>query len=71
MNERDCNMGVGCDEAGICYASANGKPDMCGSAAREALRACCDYLDCIPESAAGGDDEALRLVKMARAALGD
>lgn len=34
-----------------------------------ALQACADYLDCIPESAAGGDDEALRLCKQARAAI--
>jgi hypothetical protein len=38
---------------------------------RGALRACADYLDCIPEGAAGGDDEARRLVKMARKALGE
>ena len=24
-----CSMGVGCDEAGVCYASANGRPDYC------------------------------------------
>ena len=36
----------------------------------EALRGCRDYLDGIPESAAGGDDEARRLVRMADRALG-
>jgi hypothetical protein len=25
-----CNFGVGCEEYGVCYASANGKPEMCG-----------------------------------------
>lgn len=35
----------------------------------EALRGCRDYLDGIPESAAGGDDEARRLVRMADRAL--
>ena len=24
-----CDLGVGCDEAGVCYAKANGKPEMC------------------------------------------
>ena len=24
-----CDLGVGCDEAGVCYANANGKPEMC------------------------------------------
>ena len=24
-----CDLGVGCDEAGVCYAMANGKPEMC------------------------------------------
>ena len=26
-----CRLGVGCDEAGICYAEAHGQPDRCGS----------------------------------------
>ena len=26
-----CNMGVGCDEAGVCYAMANGQPDRCAA----------------------------------------
>lgn len=25
-----CNMGVGCEEAGVCYAAAHGEPDRCG-----------------------------------------
>jgi hypothetical protein len=25
-----CNMGVGCEETGICYAEANGQPEQCG-----------------------------------------
>jgi hypothetical protein len=25
-----CDMGVGCDEWGACYAVAQGRPDMCG-----------------------------------------
>jgi hypothetical protein len=36
---------------------------------RDALRQCADYLDCIPESTAGGDDEARRLANLAGAAL--
>jgi hypothetical protein len=35
----------------------------------DALRQCRDYLSCIPESAAGGDDDAMRLVKIANVAL--
>ena len=35
----------------------------------EALQQCWEYLDCIPESAAGGDDEAVRLAKKARARI--
>lgn len=26
---RPCPMGVGCDEAGVCYAEAHGKPEEC------------------------------------------
>lgn len=26
----NCTMGVGCKEAGVCHAKANGKPEMCG-----------------------------------------
>jgi hypothetical protein len=25
-----CNYGVGCEEAGVCYAAAHGLPDECG-----------------------------------------
>jgi hypothetical protein len=35
----------------------------------EALRLCRDYLSCIPESAAGGDDEAVRLERAASALI--
>lgn len=35
----------------------------------EALRACHDYLSCIPESAAGGDDDAVGLTRRAAAAI--
>ena len=31
----------------------------------DALRACAEYLGCIPETAAGGDDEAMRLTRLA------
>lgn len=29
MDATRCNMGVGCDEYGVCYASSHGRPDMC------------------------------------------
>jgi hypothetical protein len=35
----------------------------------EALAECMDYLSCIPESSAGGDDAAITLTRKARAAL--
>lgn len=35
----------------------------------DVLRDCFEYLDCIPESAVGGDDEAVALARRARAAL--
>lgn len=25
-----CDMGMGCDEVGVCFAAANGEPDRCG-----------------------------------------
>lgn len=28
---RNCSMGVGCDEAGICYADAHDQPERCPS----------------------------------------
>lgn len=39
-------------------------PDM-----ETALRMCRDYLSCIPESAAGGDDDAVYLARIASEAL--
>ena len=41
-----------------------GAPDL-----EAALRLCRDYLSCIPESAAGGDDEAVYLTRIANEAL--
>lgn len=35
----------------------------------EALKACRDYLSCIPESAAGGDDDAVALTNRASARI--
>lgn len=26
---RPCDLGVGCDEAGVCYAEAHGQPEQC------------------------------------------
>jgi len=34
-----------------------------------ALQACWEYMDLIPESAAGGDDEAVRLARIAKEAI--
>lgn len=28
--ERICTLGVGCEQAGVCYAAAHGQPDQCG-----------------------------------------
>lgn len=42
-----CNMGVGCDEYGVCYADAHGEPERCGRPNsvgipfRMADKACC------------------------------
>jgi len=41
-----------------------------GPALLKALQACADYMSCIPESAAGGDDDAARIYRDARAAIG-
>ena len=30
--EHNCTMGVGCETAGVCYAEAHNKPEMCGRA---------------------------------------
>ena len=27
-----CSLGVGCEQYGVCYAAANGKPEQCGKA---------------------------------------
>lgn len=29
MPRDHCTMGVGCDEAGVCYAAAHGEPERC------------------------------------------
>ena len=29
VTSRDCGMGVGCGETGICYALAQGQPEQC------------------------------------------
>lgn len=34
-----CDLGVGCDEAGVCYAIAHNQPDQCGRAPDERLPA--------------------------------
>ena len=31
-----CTLGVGCDEAGVCYAAAHGQPDHCADAFHDA-----------------------------------
>jgi hypothetical protein len=28
---KDCDMGMGCEQAGVCYASAVGQPDRCST----------------------------------------
>ncbi|WP_369050471.1 hypothetical protein [Burkholderia gladioli] len=33
ISAQHCNLGVGCDEAGVCYASAHGDASQCGRAA--------------------------------------
>ena len=40
-----------------------------GEESKDVLKKCAEYLECIPETAAGGDDEAARLAKLARKAL--
>jgi hypothetical protein len=30
-----CNLGVGCDEYGTCYAAAHNRPEMCPRSTRE------------------------------------
>jgi len=38
LAEAHCNLGVGCDEAGTCYAEVHGDPEQCGRTAREIER---------------------------------
>jgi hypothetical protein len=33
---KPCTMGVGCDEAGVCYAAAHGQPERCPKNERHA-----------------------------------
>lgn len=40
MSGKPCNLGVGCDEAGVCYASAHGQPEQCGRSEGTAINAC-------------------------------
>lgn len=57
----------------VCATDPNVNPAarIHGEGARllAALIARRDYLSCIPESAAGGDDDAVRLAKLATAAI--
>ena len=32
--QRQCSLGVGCEQAGVCYAEAVGQPDKCGATER-------------------------------------
>jgi hypothetical protein len=41
-----CDLGVGCEETGVCYAIAHGQPDKCGAAPPDACE--CD-LEPTPE----------------------
>lgn len=34
-----CNLGVGCDEAGVCFAQARGEPNRCGASHAERVGA--------------------------------
>jgi hypothetical protein len=54
-----CDMGVGCDEAGVCYAEAHGQPERCPKSVSTVVRIsvgnvkCChlpDYLALVPAS---------------------
>lgn len=38
----ECSLGVGCEQYGVCYAVANGKPEMCG---RDELGSLAEWLD--------------------------
>ena len=60
---REIALAVGAD-AIIEARKIVGIPDV-----EAALRLCRDYLSCIPESAAGGDDDAVYLARIASEAL--
>jgi hypothetical protein len=36
--QEPCSMGIGCDEAGVCYAGAMGQPEECPRALAAAAR---------------------------------
>jgi hypothetical protein len=36
-----CTMGVGCDEAGVCYAAAHGQPERCPLSAKSCPTMAC------------------------------
>ena len=38
--EQCCTLGVGCDEAGVCYADAHNQPERCGRIAANRLAFC-------------------------------
>lgn len=54
-----CNMGVGCDETGACYALANGQPQLCpsGTGMIPWVQAVDDALICWHIGVAGIDDD--------------
>ncbi len=41
---KPCTMGVGCDEAGMCYADAHGQPEQCPRNADEGVKALVERL---------------------------
>jgi hypothetical protein len=51
------------------YAEANARLIAAAPEIYDALRDVFEYLDAIPESAAGGDDEAVNLARKCRAAI--
>ncbi len=69
----DEDAGVVLDAAGGVIASPRRFDDLAmlaaGPALRDMLKECADYLSCIPESAAGGDDAAIALTRRARALM--